>query len=176
MLVAVHDDTILDDHFDRSLRMRNLQVSHHDADDLRQVDATDVDVTRGGTRQAEQIVDELAHMLSSTAHTTEVLQSLRAQIHRVVVDQDLAEAVEPSKWRPKIVRDRVAESLELLVRRLELTGSLHDAPLELDVECPDLRLGSTAFGRLPFVDPVLVERDLDRAAKLRAVEWFDEVA
>ena len=59
----------------------------------------------------------------------------------VVLEQRLAEAVDAAQRRAQVVRDRVAERLQLLVGRFELGGALAHALLELRVEPPDFLLG-----------------------------------
>ena len=66
--------------------------------------------------------------------------ALVVQDRTVVLEQDLAEAVERAQRGAQVVRDRVGEGLELGVGGLELGGAHPDAPLQLGIEVRQLSL------------------------------------
>jgi len=70
----------------------------------------------------------------------------------VVVEQDLAEAVEGAQRRAQVVRDRVGERLQLFVGGVELGGACPDALLQLQVEQREsaLRFPARLFGGNAF--------------------------
>ncbi|MDC4226293.1 MAG: hypothetical protein MPW15_19090 [Candidatus Manganitrophus sp.] len=60
--------------------------------------------------------------------------------------EDPAEAADPPKRGPQIVRDGVAERFQLFVGRFQLGGPLRDPPLQILVEFLDLFFGPFPFG------------------------------
>ena len=88
-------------------------------DDLRceiaEIDALGLHVGARDLRQRQDVVDQLAHPLGRVADALDVPSGLRRQGRPGVLDQRLAEAVDAAQRRTQIVRDRVAERLELAV-------------------------------------------------------------
>ena len=87
-----------------------------------------------GARKLEEVVDQLAHRLRRLAHSTEVIAAFLPEDIALLLDKDLAESVDRAKRCPQIVRDRVRERAELLVRRVHLGNAV----LELPIQRPDL--------------------------------------
>src|SRR5438552_18643354 len=71
-------------------------------------------------RQLEQRIDEIAHVLRGPAHSGQVLATILAERLGLVLNKDLAEAVDRAQWRAPVMGDRVGERGELFVRRVEL--------------------------------------------------------
>src|ERR1044071_9106649 len=99
-----------------------------------------------------------------------MLEALGVERLRVVLEQDLAEPGDPAQRRAQVVRDRVAERLELLVRALELLVALLGPALELSGEPARLVLD------LPALRAVVVDGDLEGTAQLGGPERLDQIA
>src|SRR5262245_34778311 len=82
-------------------------------------------------------------------------ETARTEIAGVIVEHGLAESIDSTQTNPQVLGDRVTENLEVSVCKLELRGSLFEPP---------------------SIDPMPVDRDLDRAAQLGRPEWFDKVS
>ena len=102
-----------------------------------EVDRFAAELGAADAREREEVVDELAHALCAGAHPAEVVAPSLVEAVAVVLEQRLAEAVDRAQRRAQVVRDRVAERLELLVLPLELLDERR------------ARLGELARGRAP---------------------------
>src|SRR5580658_128954 len=107
----------------------------------------DVDLMRGhrlatqpGKRQ--EVVDENAHAAAVLAYHGQIAPSLGVEPLVVVLLEHQCETVDGAQRCPQVVRDRVAETLELLVGGFELRG----LALQLLVQFPNRMLGALAFG------------------------------
>ena len=104
------------------------------------------------------------------------------QLRSVVRQEHLAETVHRAQRRTQVVRDRVHERLELLIRGPQLLGPLRDPLLELDIERADLLLGLLALAHVPHEQHELVllpvghaDLDIEQMAVLRAVHGLEAV-
>src|SRR5204863_307523 len=100
----------------------------------REIDGRETQLGAAGARKLEEVVDQLAHRLGRLAHSTEVIAAFLPEDIALLLDKDLAESVDRAKRCPQIVRDRVRERAELLVRRVHLGNAV----LELPIQRPDL--------------------------------------
>src|SRR5690606_42001578 len=85
-------------------------------------------------REREQLVDQGAHPRRFRTDDVELALRLRIELRAVIGPQELGKAADGAQRGAQIVRNRVAEPLELLVGRLELRRTGLDAMLELDVK------------------------------------------
>ena len=70
-------------------------------------------------RQLEQRVDQIVHPRRGGEHATQVISRLVVELVPQVLGERLRERADRAQRRAQIVRDRVAERLELAHRRLE---------------------------------------------------------
>ncbi len=117
-----------------ALRLAALQLGHHLAGDLGDIDIAPRELAAGHLREVEQVLDQLPHALGRCANPPEIALRLVRHVLGEVVDQGLAEPVDRAQRRPQVVRHRIAERLQLGVRGLQLGGALRDARLELGVQ------------------------------------------
>ena len=116
--------------------------------------------------EAEQVVDQPAHLAAAVADPLEQAARLVGQGGGVLVHQDLGEAVDGPQGGAEVVRDRVGEALQLLVGGLELGGAILNAPLQLLVEESNLLLGPLPLGDVgDLADEV--QRETGRVAHQR---------
>ena len=106
-----------------------------------QVDRLILQVAAAQGREQEDVVDELGHPLAARPDPLQEVPALVVQTTRVAGEQFLAKAVDGPERGTQIVRDRVAERLQFLVRRFQLGRPLADAGLEFRVHPPEFLLG-----------------------------------
>ena len=97
-----------------------MQVIGDFPGDTTQVDRPILQVAAAQVREQEDVVDELGHPLASRRIPLQEVPALVVQITRVAGEQFLAKAVDGPERGTQIVRDRVAERLQFLVRRFQL--------------------------------------------------------
>jgi hypothetical protein len=56
----------------------------------------------------------------------------------IILHEGLAETIDAAQWCPQVVRDRIAEGFELMVRGFELRRTLDDASLQAFVQMANL--------------------------------------
>lgn len=98
--------------------------------------------------QFQQVVDEQAHGLRGPADPLEIVPPRLVQRPQVILQQGLAEAVDAPEGRPQVVRDGIAEGLQLLVGGLQLGCAFPDALLQFCVEPADFFLRPRPLVRL----------------------------
>ena len=82
-------------------------------------------------RELQQVVDQPAHPGGLGAHHAEQAAALGVENVRVVLLDHLRVAIHRAQRRAQVVRNRIAEGLELLVDRFELRGALAHPRFEL---------------------------------------------
>src|SRR5215204_780205 len=88
----------------------------------------------------------MSHPLAGVLGAPQVKPAFFVQLVFVVFQQYLAEAVDGPQGGAQVVRNRVAEGLQLVVEGLELGGAPPDASLQLFVEPAEIFLGALALG------------------------------
>ena len=166
MGIGLRGEAGLDLHPDLSRRLPPGQLRRHLEGDVAHVGALAHELPPADPGQAQEVVDELRHAQGARAHALEVVASALVELGGVVVEDRLAESIDGPQGSPQVVRHRVRERFQLLVRGREVAGAGLDAPLEV-------RVGLLEVGVLPL-DLVqhLVERrdeeaDLVAASRLR---------
>ena len=96
---------------------------------LAQVDVLAAKVDARDARQRQQAVDEASHVLGGVPHALQVLVSHGIEHAAVVLQEDLAEAVDSAERCPEIVGHRVVEGLEVAVRCFRASRARHDLGL-----------------------------------------------
>ena len=85
-------------------------------------------------REREQIVNQPAHLLAAVADALQITPAFLGQLRAIILEHDAGKPVHGPQRRAQIVRDRIAERLQLLVRRLQLRRALADALLQCCVQ------------------------------------------
>ena len=108
-------------------------------------------------RQFENVINQVAHALAGATNALEVILTGLIQPIGIVLQHGLAEAIDAPERGAQVVRDRVAERLQLLVRGPQLRGLLAEILVEprdlllVALALADLRLetldGALEFGR-----------------------------
>src|SRR5512140_286874 len=124
------------------LRRQLLEARPHE---LGRTDRLALERLPAQAREAEEVVDEAAHLLRVLPDFREVTQALRGELRAHLLDDDPAETVDGPEGGPEVVGDGVRERLELVVGRLELGRAIVDPPLEVLVQAANLLFGSPAF-------------------------------
>ena len=88
-------------------------------------------------RKGEQVINEHPHFLRTLPDRLQVAPAFLGQQRRVVIQHRLRKSIHGAQGRTQIVRDRIGERFELLVRGLELCGALDHALLQIPVESLD---------------------------------------
>ena len=108
---------------DRAVGFRGAQFGEDFLRHGGHVDGHELHVLTPDTREAEQVVDQRRHALGRLAHPPQMLDVFLGEPGRPIFEDHRAEAVDRPQRRTQVVRDRVGEGLELLVRRLQLGGA-----------------------------------------------------
>ena len=99
-------------------------------------------------RQLQQIVYELPHAPCARRDPPEKALALFIQHVFIILQQCLAETVNPPERGAQVVRNRIGKSFEFPVGGFELSRAFNNAPFELPIELLDFFLGSFAFGNI----------------------------
>ncbi len=110
---AFHDGKL---HF--SIRFAVAQVLRYGGRKGAQIHAFPVNLVARQARQPKQTFDQLTHPPRRRLHTTKIIAPLRVEFFQVILHERLAEAVNGAQRRPEIVRNRIGECFQFLVRRL----------------------------------------------------------
>jgi hypothetical protein len=90
----------------------------------------------------------MSHPLAGVLGAPKVKLAFLVQLAFVVFKQYLTEALDGPLWSAQVVRNRVAEDLQLAVEGLELGRAPPDASLQLFIEPAELFLCSLALGNV----------------------------
>ena len=96
--------------------------------------------------ELQQVLDEPAHVLGAEPDPAQAAPALRVQAVAVVLQQDVAEAVDGPERPPQVVGDGIGEGLQLLVGRGQPGGAFRHPLLELVVHPADALLGPVPGG------------------------------
>src|SRR5580704_1926546 len=89
-----------------------------------------MDLSTGKSKQVLESVKDGGHALACAPHALQVVLGPLIELVAVLLEHALAQSVERQQRRPQVVRDRIAEGLELAVDRGQRGGSLLDERLE----------------------------------------------
>src|SRR6266850_4205804 len=89
-------------------------------DSLGHISACGLDGLAPQPRERQQVIDELPHLPAVVANDLQQPAALVVELVPIILLEDASEAVYRPQRRAQVVRDRVAEAFQLLVRRLEL--------------------------------------------------------
>ena len=144
--VRGHPDILLDGEADPAAGITGPQALRDRGDLRAEIDGFKVHVGVRYLRQAQQVIDDRAHPLARRLDSPGVAAAGFAENLAVLLDQRLAEPVQPAQRSAQVMGDRVAERLQVLVRPLQFSRALLDAGLELGGERTDLGFGFTLGG------------------------------
>src|SRR6266481_1404848 len=114
--VPIGDETVGDRELDLTFRVRTVKAYGGGAREAGEIEAVAVQLGARHTREHQEIVDQLRHVLRRVPDASEVFSSLRAEAVGVVLQECLAEAVDAAQRTAELVGDRVAERLQLVTR------------------------------------------------------------
>ena len=117
--IAFDDEIGSGDGRNRTVRSRLAQPRRDGQRQVRQIDRLEPHFAARDPRQREHAVDQNRHALRRFAHVAQVLSTCFVQLVAAVFQQRLAEAVDAAQRSPQIVRDRIAEGLQLPVLHFE---------------------------------------------------------
>src|ERR1700674_5116331 len=90
--------------------------------------------------QIQQFIHQQAHLLCPCLNAIEVVLSARIECRAEFFHEHLGKAADMPQGRPQVMRHRVTESFELLVRGFQLGRPLYHSLLEFIIEFSDLSL------------------------------------
>ena len=131
MRIGLRDEPRLDLHLDLPRRLPAPQLRRHLAGDVAEVRALADQLAPAHPGQAQQVVDELRHAQRARPHPLEVVAAAVVEAGSIVGEHRLAEAVDGPQGGPEVVRYRVREGFQLLVRRRQVAGAGVHATLEV---------------------------------------------
>ena len=125
-------------HVDRgpAARMAVAQVSHDRFRQRGHVDGHVLGVFPAHAGQRQQALDEVAHPLGVAPDVAQQGLAVLVELRGVVIEQDLAVAMDRAQRRPQVMRHGVAEALKFLVGAQKIGGALLDPVLQLGRAAP----------------------------------------
>src|ERR1051325_11715667 len=137
--ISLDHEIRLDFDLDMARRLARLELLCDRLDQVAQIKGASLQLAPRDARQAQQIVDELAHTHRGCAHSPDQVRSaLVERAHGVIPGQNLGETLDTAQRRAQIVRDGIAKGLEFAIRFLEFPGAALDLLLQVLVELEDI--------------------------------------
>ncbi|HEY6458924.1 MAG TPA: HAMP domain-containing protein, partial [Polyangiaceae bacterium] len=117
--VALRDDALGPHELHLAAGVSRPELAGHRLGDEPEVDRLPPELGAGDPRQRQERVDEVSHSLRRRHDAVEVVTRLGREVRAVVLEERGGVPVDPAEGGAQVVRDRVAERLELAVRALE---------------------------------------------------------
>ena len=144
--VALDDHAGLDHRCHRPRRLPLGERGQHRAGQRAQVHRHRLDPAARDARQVEQVVDDVAHAQAGAADALQVLQRLAVFATGAALRHQAGEAVDAAQRPAQVVRDGIAERLQVLDHRRELGRAPGDALFQDLVQTLALLLGAALLG------------------------------